>query len=216
MKHRDIHKDQMAAYLGGRLSCEEAAAFESRLADDLGLFADAQELRPVADWLADGIASGPSTDFRLSADRLAVIRAAARGDIVAFPGADREQAEVRPRYRNRWAKKYALAAAAMVAMMVGGISGFESGRVQFGDHVQPRSIRLAFDPGNVAVPAEYTEIVHPYPPAYGLDHADFAAMRGNRHPHASVASVVARVSRDYGLPGPRSPYLSSREILFLQ
>jgi hypothetical protein len=212
MNRTDDHNALIAAYHAGRVTREEAEQVRVRCAEDADFAAEIEALGPVAEWLEREFASGPSCGYRLSADRLALIRAADRGSIVSFP----EAAEPRKRVRViRATRRYGLAAAAAVAMFIGAISGFESGRVQFGDTVRPVAVDVASSGGV----AEYGVPVRFYEPAYGMDRPDFrlvrdrSSVRGETH---STSTQSVMLDRDYGLPGPESPYLRAQEILFLQ
>jgi hypothetical protein len=210
------NNESIAAYLAGRLSADEVAALEDRLTADPAFAAEVASLAPVSSWLRRSFDAGPSANYRLSSERITAIRATSRGDIVEFPA--RAQTPVRRRSRAlRIARRYGLAAAAAVAMIAGGISGFESGRIQYTESSE--SVLLAIDLSNSRSAADEADMIPFYPPAYGLDHADFGAMAsrysGAAHPSGQLAHA-AQPTRDYGLPGPVSPYLRSGELLFLQ
>jgi hypothetical protein len=210
------NNELIAAYLADRLSADEAAALEDRLTFDPAFAAEVASLAPVSSWLQRSFDSGPSANYRLGPERLAAIRAASRGDIVEFPAPVR--VPVRRRSRAlRIARRYGIAAAAAVAMVVGGISGFESCRLQFSETSQP--VLLALDLPDSRPTADESDTIYFYPPAYGLDHADLGAMAsrysGTADPSGRLAYAV-QPTRDYGLPGPVSPYLRSGEQLFLQ
>lgn len=215
MKDRDDISSLIAAYHAGRLEPADRAEFELRVAADPRLAAEVERLAPVSDWIREGFGAAPDDRaFRLSADRAALIRAAARGDIVTFPAAHTESR--RPSRVVDFARRYGLVAAVAVAVTVGAVSGFESGRFQVAESSRP--ILIAVDRGEDGSGDVATDIVYLYPPAYGLDHADFTAMTSRVPAGRDEAAVGFAVQprRDYGLPGPSSPYLRSREILFLQ
>ena len=215
MKNHDEHKGLIAAYHAGRLSAEDAESIRARCASDAAFAAEVEALAPVSEFLARGFESGPSANYRLSADRLAVIRAAARGDIVAFPEPSKPVLRKRSRLM-RATRRYGLATAAALAMMVGAVSGFESGRFQF--EGQTRPVVVAIDTELSGVSVDYPGDMRSYVPAYGLDHADFTSMmaRGDHAGAAQPAAFVREAHGDFGLPGPGSPYLRAKEILFLQ
>ncbi len=215
MTSKSHDTELIAAYHAGRLSADEAAAFDARLASDSEFAAEVELLAPVSSWLKRSFEASPSANYRLSPDRIAALRAAARGDIVAFP--QRTQAPARRRsVFSRVVRRYGLAAAAAVAMIIGGVSGFESGRFQFSDTSRP--LIVAVDLTGSEGDASESDMIHYYPPAYGLDHADFAAIAsrysGTGHPAQGSFAYAARPHVDYGLPGPGSPYLRSGELLF--
>jgi len=217
MNGHDEHRALIPAYHAGQLSQEEADAIRRRCADDAAFAADVEALAPVADWLRRGLANGPSSNYRLSADRVATIRAAARGDIVSFP--QRPAAPVRKRTRVvRATRRYGLATAAALAMMVGAVSGFESGRFQF---IEPAPAQIAIVVDSLDVHADtvrYASEDRSYVPGYGLDHADLHAMAHRNVVLSSRPSytVAATFDRTLGLPGPVSPYLQAKDILPLQ
>jgi hypothetical protein len=109
-----------------------------------------------------------------------------------------------------------VAAAAAIAMMIGALTGLETGRVQFSAQSGP--VLVAVDAGEAATSESEREEVHFYPPAYGLDHANLSAATSRTLVRESAGAIeyAVRTRGDYGLPGPGSPYLRSREILFLQ
>jgi hypothetical protein len=218
MEREVIQSELIAAYHANRLTPEERASFEARLADDPRFALEVAGLAPVAEWLQDSFAAGPSSGYRLSPERVAMIRAAARGDVVAFPTAK----VVKPRRRSfaaRIAQRYGLAAAAAAAMIVGGISGFESGRLQYTDQTDPILVAVNVSNSASSITNDIDETLA-YAPAYGLDHADFGSMvsRGRQARVATATWIQSALSpgRDFGLPGPGSAYLRSGEILFLQ
>jgi hypothetical protein len=214
---REVNDNELiAAYHAGRLTPEECAEFEARLLVDDALASEVESLGQVASWLQRSIDAGPSANFRLSADRTAAIRAAASDGIVEFPAARVRSDRTRSGF-VRGLRRYGLAAAAALAMIAGGVTGFESGRWQFSDTSAP--MLVAVDPGVVGGERDFAA-VHSYAPAYGLDHADFSAMasrdRQFRREAIDFAGYTVQPTGDFGLPGPGSPYLRSREILFLQ
>ena len=86
MNERDTYRSQFAAYFAGQLPAEESALVEQAFARDAELSSEAEALRPVAERLDRDLGESPA-DFRLSADRLAFIRAAASHHIIEFPAA---------------------------------------------------------------------------------------------------------------------------------
>ncbi len=215
MKNSKEHNELIAAYHAGRLSPEDAEYVRTQSALDPAFAEEVALLAPVAQWLRHEIQSGPSANYRLSDDRLSVIRAAARGDIVSFP--ERSVPGIGRRSRFvRAAQRYGLATAAAVAMMIGAVSGFESGRIQFADRTAP--FRIAVDAGDLRDTSVQAESIHFYSPAYGLDHTDLSAIvsRGHQSVDRSTVRFAESPQSDLGLPGPASNYLRSKEILFLQ
>lgn len=217
MEREVTDNELIAAYHAGRLTPEQLATFEARIGQDAPFAREVAALAPVSNWLQQSFAAGPSATYRLSPERVATIRAVARGDIVAFP-VTQAQVPVRRSTISWIVRRYGLATAAAAAMLVGGISGFETGRVQYSSESAP--ILLAVDiPGSDEF-ANSVDEMRGYVPAYGLDHADFPAMASRSH-QSRVAPVAWTDSaesfrRDFGLPGPSSTYLRSGEILFLQ
>jgi hypothetical protein len=218
MEREVTDSELIAAYHAERMTPEERVCFEARISQNPALAREVDALAGVSDWLRQSFATGPSTPYRLSPERVAVIRAAARGDIVEFPAAPAPALPRRRSALSRIVRRYGLASAAAAAMLVGGVSGFETGRVQYTSGSAP--MLLAVDLSDSGESVDAGNEMRSYVPAYGLDHADFRAMVARGH-HSRVAPVAWAESagllvRDYGLPGPGSAYLRSGELLFLQ
>ena len=206
----------IAAYHAGRLTVSEIECLEARMLQDPAFARDVESLAPVASWLAQSFAAAPSAHFRLSPESASAVRAAANGHIVEFPSGPAAPARTRMGAAHAL-RRYGLAAAAAVAMIVGGISGFESGRVQYSESPEPLLIAIDASESDSAV--SESEAIHFYPPAYGLDHADLRALTSRSSQSftgTAYATPAVQPHRDYGLPGPGSSYLRSRELLFLQ
>ncbi len=201
MSDRETYRGQFAAYFAGQLSAEGAAALESALSRDAVLAREAEALRPIAAELVRE--SGPdSADFRLSSDRLALIRAAAAGRIVEFPAA----AAVRSsRARVFTLRRFVPALAAAAAVVIGAMAGFSSGRERF-DTVD-RTWQVA---KREAPAADDADSSHYYPPAYGLDH--YTSWPSHR---PSAVGFASSAPANYGIPGPRPAYLIRGETLLL-
>jgi len=205
MNDRETYRRQLAAYFAGQLSADAAAALESALSRDETLAREARALRPVAAELACA-STAEASDFRLSPDRLALIRAAASGHIVEFPGARPARAE---HTRVFTLRRFAPALAAAAAVIIGAVTGFDSGRERFDSAEQSWQVATRQDAASSLRPE--ADLVHYYPPAYGLDHH---VPQSGRRPIA--VGFAAPAPLYYGLPGPRPAYLIRGETLLLQ
>ena len=204
MNERDTYKGRLAEYLAGRMPAGEASAFEDAIARDPKLAREAESLRPVVDQFAT---PDSADDFRLSPDRLAVIRAAASRQIVDFPGA-KKPAPRRSRSGVAVFRRIVPAVAAAAAVVIGAFLGFNSGRESFNTGVQSWHVAARVEP--VAPAMAVDDAVHYYPPAYGLDHyASWASY------HRPAADFVISAPFDYGLPGPRPAYMIGSQIPFV-
>ncbi len=210
MKDRNTYRSQFAAYFTGKLSADETAAFEQALARDAKLAREAEAVRPVMDAMAQA-ADDNVAEFRLSADRLALIRAAASKQIVEFP----KMAAASRRDVSLW-RKLGPALAATVAVVIGAVSGFSSGRGSFDGSIA--SFQVATEVETADNAASTDEAVHYYPPAYGLDHyTDWEQAPAWHATGIGIGVGFASTTPNfYGLPGPRPPYVASGNSLFLQ
>lgn len=205
MKDRDTYRGQFAAYFAGKLSADEAVALEQALAHDSKLAREAEAVRPVVAAMSAASAED-STEFRLSADRLALIRAAASKQIVEFP----KIASPSRRDVSLW-RKIGPGLAAAIAVVIGAISGFSSGRGSFEGNAP--AFQMAAETSMMADTASTSDdAVHYYPPAYGLDHyelwSEAPAWRATGIGFASSAPL------HYGLPGPRPMFLTRENTPF--
>jgi hypothetical protein len=203
MTDRNTYRAQFAAYFAGRLCAEDATALEHALARDPKLAREAEAMRLVVDELARESAEEPA-EFRLSADRLAVIRAAASKQIVVFPGT-----AVRASSRRDvlvW-RKLAPGVAAAVAVVIGAVSGFTSGRDSYETNGPGWQVATQVEQAD-AVDGDF---VHYYPPAYGLDHHVYWPARS-----ASAVGFASSTPITYGLPGPAPSFPVSGSIFILQ
>lgn len=211
MNDRNTYRSQFAAHFAGKLSAEEAAALKQALARDAKLAREADALRPVVETLSRE-AGANSADFRLSTDRLALIRAATSKQIVEFP----RMAAASRRDVSLW-RKLGPSLAAVVAVVIGAVSGFSSGRGSF--EGSGASFQLATEVGTAdGVAISDADIVHLYPPAYGLDHYEHQdEMPAWRATGIGFAAIEANYEEAYyGLPGPRPAYPISGYTRFLQ
>jgi len=206
MKDRNTHRSQFAAYFAGKLSADEAAALEQALARDAKLAREAEAVRPVVDVLAQASAES-SADFRLSADRLALIRAAASRQIVEFPRA----ASPSRRDVSLW-RKMGPGLAAAVAVIIGAVSGFSSGRGSFEGNVP--AFQMAAESDVATESSASDDAVHFYPPAYGLDHYELWSERPAWR--ATGIGFASSAPMHYGLPGPRPVFLTRDNTIFPQ
>lgn len=208
MKDRNTYRSQFAAYFAGKLSADEAAALEQALARDAKLAREAEAVRPVVDAMAQA-AEDDIAEFRLSADRLALIRAAASKQIVEFP----KMAAASRRDVSLW-RKLGPALAATVAVVIGAVSGFSSGRGSFDSSVASFQVATKVETADNAVSTD--EAVHYYPPAYGLDHyTDLYEVPAWRATGIGIGFASATPNY-YGLPGPRPVNLAPGDSFFLR
>ncbi len=205
MSDRDTYRGQFAAYFAGQLSAEDAASLEAAFAHDATLAREAEAMRPVAEELARASA-GDAADFRLSPDRLALIRAAASGHIVQFPGAPVET-PVSSRRDVSLVRRLAPALAAAVAVVIGAVAGFTSGQQRTNADIRSWQVATQTEPAILGD----ADIVHFYPPAYGLDHHVAWPQRS-----ASNVGFAASAPAYYGLPGPRPAFLIRGDSFILQ
>lgn len=208
MNDRNTYRKQFAAYFAGKLSAEETVALEQALARDAKLAREADALRPVVTDLSHAAAQNAS-EFRLSPDRLALIRAAASRQIVEFP----RTAAASRRDVSLW-RKLGPAVAAAMAVVIGAVSGFSSGRGSFEGSIASFQVATEVEGGSIGVPSDDT--VHMYPPAYGLDHyADWSETPAWRA--TGIGFATATPSYDYyGLPGPRPAHRDPGNASFRQ
>jgi anti-sigma factor RsiW len=208
MKERDTYRSQFAAYFAGRLSADDAARLEAALARDAKLAHEAEALRPVARRFERGAETDAVENFRLSPDRLSVIRAAAARHIVDFPGLARPS-RVPSRPGLFIARRFAPALAAAVAIVIGAITGFNTGRENFGGDTASWRMASQIEPAPSS--SGDADPVHVYPPAYGLDHYISRPAHG-----AAAIGFAVSTPLNYGLPGPRPGYLIRGNSFLLQ
>lgn len=207
MNDRNTYRSQFAAYFAGKLPADDAAALEQALARDAKLAREAEALRPVVAALSHAAAED-AMEFRLSPDRLALIRAAASRQIVEFP----RMAAASRRDVSLW-RKLGPAVAAAMAVVIGAVSGFSSGRGSF------ESTVTSFQVANDVEPVDSAELrdadyVHYFPPAYGLDH--YTDFRDEVPAWRATGTGIAMTELSYGLPGPKPAYLVPGNTFFLQ
>lgn len=208
MKDRNTYRSQFAAYFAGQLCAEETAALEQALARDAKLAREAEAVRLVVADLSHAAAED-ATEFRLSSDRLALIRAAASRQIVEFP----RMATASRRDVSLW-RKLGPAAAAAVAVVIGAVSGFSSGRGSFESGIASFQIATEVEPASGALAGD--DSVHLWPPAYGLDHyTDWDEAPAWRATGIGFATAAPHYDY-YGLPGPRPAYLDPGNSLLRQ
>lgn len=205
MNQRDTYRSQFAAYFAGQLSAEDAVRLEHALTRDTKLAREAQVLRPVARKIERDARSESADNFRLSPDRLAVIRSAAARHIVEFPGATRTQA-VPARSKTFTMRRFAPALAAAMAVVISAIAGFGVGRESANGG--SAAWRVASHAGSSASSTLEADSAYIYPPAYSLD-------RHVSWPSRGAFGFAASLPANFGLPGPRPAYLMEEESLLM-
>jgi len=168
-------------------------------------------LRDVTATLGEALSGDARGAYRLRADRRDRILAEARGDVVAFPGAQSEMIASMPRKRGGYYRRHAGLVAAAFALVVGGILGHETGRERYDAQVSRTASTLEVPVAQLA--SDTPETVHPYPPAYGLDQPGAWRVRSVSPSWRGTTGFSPSHSRPpayYGLPGPRSEYLDAR------